>query len=232
MDVLEKRVTNLEEVLASFIKSSDESHRRTEKELSVMSKNVSHLSQEMLNFKNEMSGFKIEMKDFKTNIEADTQKLKESLDKNTKDMNKKWGELANKMGTLIEDLVLPAARPVLQKYFSEPLIFLGSKINKKDSAQNLQGEFDIVATSSTKVFLIEVKSTPNSDYLKEMPLQIEKLVKLFPEYAHLTPVLIIASINIHGKVLAEATKNGIYSMIYREWEFMDIINFNEITPKI
>ncbi len=45
------------------------------------------------------------MRDFKNEVRRDP-----------KEMNKKWGELASKMGTLVEDIIAPAVRPVMEKY--------------------------------------------------------------------------------------------------------------------
>lgn len=101
-----------------------------------------------------MSDFKNEMSDFKKEVRNDQ-----------KQMNKKWGELANKMGTLVEDIIAPAVRPVAEKYFNCEILSFSVNIRKKDKILGLQGEFDVIAVSEDYVFLIEAKSRPKKQYL-------------------------------------------------------------------
>ena len=100
MRAVEERVTNLEEVLTEFIIQTGE-------RINATNATVDRLALEMQDFKDEMREFKDEMREFK-----------EESGRDRKKMGKQWGELANKMGTIIEDLVFPAVRPVLEKYFN------------------------------------------------------------------------------------------------------------------
>jgi Holliday junction resolvase len=177
---------------------------------------------EMKVFKDEMLGFKNEMKDFKDEMKD----FKDSMDKEVKRMNKQWGELANKMGTIVEDIVFPATRPVIKKYFKcEPETLMMNVMRKKG---NQREEFDVVAVCSDKTFLIEVKSTLKSEHAKQMKEKVERFKRLFPEYGSKKVIPILASLRIGKSTLNRLTKEKIYGMAYREWEFMDILNFNEV----
>ena len=152
---IEERVDTLETILGQFIVQTNTSLNR--------------LSREMSGFKNEMSGFKNEMKEFKDEMRNDH-----------KQMNKQWGELANKMGTLVEDIIAPAVRPVVEKYFNCEVLSFFVNIRKKDKALNIQGEFDVIAAGDEYVFLIETKSRLRKEYLYDFIANIEKFKKTLP----------------------------------------------------
>ena len=51
---------------------------------------------------------------------------------------------------------------------------------------------------------------------------------LYPEYNEYKLVPILGSLRIEDDILNYLTKNGIYAMAYREWDYMDILNFEEL----
>ena len=151
--------------------------------------------------------------------------FKDRMEKEVKRINKQWGELSNKLGTIVEDIVYPGTRPVLKKYFKCDPDGMMSNITKKRG--NLRDEFDIIATCKDKVFLIEVKSTLRKEYIGEAEEKVERLKKLFPEYRDKEVVLTLATLKVTESVVREVTRRCIYLMVYREWEYMDIVNFEE-----
>lgn len=208
MSAVEEKVDRLEKVLSEFIISVRESHLRTETELR-------EFKDEMRVFKEEMSDFKEEMSDFKNWSQQ-----------NIKNMNKQWGELARKMGTITEDLVAPALRPVLSKYFNCDLKMEGQRIRKRIKGEEY--EVDAIALCDDKVFMIEVRSTPKVEYLNEIIEKSKGFYDFFPEYRDKKLVIIFGSIVFPDNVIKYATKKKVYVMAYREWEYMDILNFDEI----
>ncbi len=122
VSTLEHKTTHLEEVLESFIVHTKESLDRLEKEMREFKK-------EMQDFKDEMRAFKDEMLDFKDEMRA----FKDETRRDRKEMNKRWGELSNKMGTVVEDIISPATRPVIIKYFKCDPDFIGIRLQKKES---------------------------------------------------------------------------------------------------
>ena len=66
------------------------------------------------------------------------------------------GALSNKLGTIVEDIIFPATRPVLESYFKRKITDLS--LNREKIKDDLQDEFDVIAVSDEckTVFLIEV----------------------------------------------------------------------------
>ena len=174
---------------------------------------------EMLEFKNEMKDFKDEMREFKIEVNEDRKR-----------MNKQWGELANKMGTIVEDIVAPAIGPVVRKYFNCDPQEIAIRIKRKKNG--LKDEFDAICVCKDKVFLFEVKSTPRPEYVFDFKnKKKDNFLKLFPEHKDKELVLIFASLRLEEDILNLLTKQKILGMAYREWEYMDILNFSDVYGK-
>ena len=169
----------------------------------------------MREFKDEMKDFKDEMKEFKNESIRDRQA-----------MNKRWGEIANSLGIIVEDLVSPAVRPAIKKYFNiEPIDFF-IKTRRHIKKTGKKGEFDIIAVSEDMVFLVEVKSSPSRDKIKDFNETIERFRELFTEYHNKSFVPIFASLYIPDELIDVCTDEGFYALAYREWDYMDILNFD------
>jgi len=153
----------------------------------------------------------------------------EENNKQIKENNKQWGALAKKMGTIDEDLVAPATRPVMQKYFNCEPTFRGIRLLKHSGSESF--EVDVLVVCETQVFMIEVKSTPRPEHVEEILAKVKNFRRFFPEYEDKQVVPIFAGIVFSDEIVKYATKKDLYVMAYREWEYMDIINFNEIERK-
>jgi hypothetical protein len=215
MRTTEERVSTLEHVLEEFIIHTDTSLNRLERGLEDFKDEMRIFKDEMRIFKDEMSDFKDEMNGFKDRMEA-----------SHKEMNKQWAALAQKMGTLDEDLVSPAVRPVISKYFKcDPIDRSIRNLRRKDGDSF---EVDVLAVCKDKVFMIEVRSTPRVNYVDEILNKVPLFKKFYPEYEDKKIIPIFASITFPDNIIQYATRKCIYVMAYREWEYMDIINFDEI----
>ncbi|MDW8438562.1 MAG: hypothetical protein RMM16_11085, partial [Chloroherpetonaceae bacterium] len=169
--------------------------------------------------KEEMATFKDEMRAFKDRMEQ-----------NVRENNKQWGALANKMGTLVEDIIFPATRPVIQSVFGVEVKQIAMRVMRQKDRE--REEFDVVAVSETQAFLIEVKSSPRSDDLKDFAeRKSQAFLRLFPEYQSLKLILIVAALSFPEDVVRQATERGVFAMAYREWEYMDILNAKELLPQ-
>jgi hypothetical protein len=152
--------------------------------------------------------------------------FKDEMQREVKRINKQWGELANKMGTIVEDIVFPAVRPVVKKYFGcNPSVLM---MNVEKRVDGINAEFDVIAVCDDAAFVIEVKSTARVEHIGQVKDKVELFKKLFPEYSNRKVVPILASLKIGEDVLNKLTKEKIYGMAYREWEYMDILNFEEL----
>ncbi len=208
--LIEERVDRLETILGEFIVSTSSSLNR-------LSKEMREFKNEMREFKNEMGEFKNEMREFKNEVRQDR-----------KAMNKQWGELANKMGSLTEDIVVPAVRPAIKRYFNQELIDFMVKRKRKIKASGLEGEFDVIALSEDKVFVVEVKSSPDENYLNEFVKKMNRFVTLFPEYADKQLIPLFAGLRFETDMIELASSRKVYVMAYREWDYMDILNFEKV----
>ncbi|MDQ1328821.1 MAG: hypothetical protein QG641_2107 [Candidatus Poribacteria bacterium] len=163
----------------------------------------------------------------------ETRKLIEKYSKENRDQikenNKQWGALAKKMGTIDEDLVAPATRPVMKKYFGCEPIDRTIRFRRRSGGESF--EVDVLVVCETQVFMIEVKSTPKSEHVEEILEKVKDFKRFFPEYENKQVIPIFAGIVFPDEIVKYATKKGLYIMAYREWEYMDIINFNEIERK-
>ncbi|MGB4270518.1 MAG: hypothetical protein WBK20_15245 [Spirochaetota bacterium] len=179
--------------------------------------------QEMKEFKDGVVAFQQEMKDYK----ADTLSFKEEMKQAHRKMNQQWRELANKMGTIVEDIIYPATRPVLEKYFNCELITTMMNITRKK--EGIKDEFDVIAVTHDKVFLIEVKSTMRQQYVDDFKQnKLSRFRFLFEEYSDKKLIPILASLRYEESMLNYVTNQNIYAMAYREWDYMDILNFDKV----
>jgi len=159
---------------------------------------------------------------YKAEAEKDRKEMREEI----KGLNKKWGELANKMGTITEDLIAPALKPVLDKYFRCNPIMEGQRIRRRINGEHY--EVDAIAVCDDKVFMIEERSTPKFHHVEEIKKKSERFFKFFPEHKDKELIVIFGSITFPPDVIQEASTKGIYVMGWREWEYMDILNFEEV----
>lgn len=210
--LLEHRTDRLEEALIRLADAQAETQR------------------EMSEFKNEMSEFKNEMRyDLEKYREENRLALEEYKEENRKEnreMNKRWGKLSNKMGTIVEDIIYPAARPLISRYFNVEInsIDISSNVSRMNENRDRE-EFDIIASIPDKVFLIEVKSTMRDYYINEFKDKTIRFINFFPEYRNKQLIPIMASLSMQPNTVHLLTENHIYAMAYREWDYMDILNF-------
>ena len=227
MATIEDRVDKLEEMVMRLVYIQ----QKTEMEIQALKKEMKEFKDEMRqtvakmekdteNLKKEMKEFKDEMKTFKDEMREEHKK-----------MNKQWGNLANKLGTVVEDIIAPAVSPVIKKYFNCEVNDLQVRRKKKDIKTGLKDEFDVIAVSDEckTVFLVEVKSFSKVEYINDFKdKKIDKFIKLFPEYKNYKLVPIFASLRLENDIVNYLTKNKIYAMAYKEWEYMDLLNFSKL----
>lgn len=171
-------------------------------------------------------------------MEKDTQALKEErrefkaqAEKDRRIMNKQRGERANKMGTLVENIIAPGIRPVIARYYGEEVENFMPRVQRRDKKTKILGEFDVVAVTSKHVFLVETKSAPKLNHLDEMNTLVERFRKLFPEYKKLPVVPILAGLRFDESFYQPAAEKGILLLGFREWEYLDFLNFDLLHPK-
>jgi len=193
--------------------------RTTEERIStlehVLEEFIIHTDTSLDRLERGLDDFKEEMNRFKDRMEA-----------SHKEMNKQWSALAKKMGTLDEDLVSPAVRPVISKYFKCDPIDRSIRNLRRKNGDSF--EVDVLAVCKDKVFMIEVRSTPRVNYVDEILEKVPLFKEFYPEYEDKEVIPIFAGIIFPENIVQYATRKGLYVMAYREWEYMDIINFDGV----
>jgi hypothetical protein len=164
---------------------------------------------------------------FIINTDLFLKRLERDIRENNRENNKQLGALAKKMGTIDEDLVAPATRPVMQKYFGCEPIDRTIRFTRRSGGESF--EVDVLVVCETQVFMIEVKSTPRSEHVEEILEKVKVFRNFFPEYEDKQVIPIFAGIVFSDEIVKYASRKGLYVMAYREWEYMDIINFDEVT---
>ncbi len=238
-----ERLDSLESILGQYIVHADVAMTRAEKDTKALKEEMKAFKDEMKEFKDEMKAFKNEMKEFKDEMKAfknemmtfkdemkafkdEMTEFKREVREDQKERNKQWTALAKKMGTITEDLISPAVRPAIRRYFNCDPAYKGLNILKRVDGQDY--EIDVLAVCEDAVFMIEVKSTLRNNYVDEMVEKASHFFEFFPEYLGKKLILIMGSIVFPEKVMHYASKNSIYAMAYREWDYIDILNFEDV----
>lgn len=166
---------------------------------------------------------------FKNEVRKDTERFKEEMRNDRREMNRQWGNLANKMGTLVEDIFIPGVKETVVKYFDAEIRSFGIRISRINRETGEEGEFDVVAVADPYVFLVEVKSTPDRrDIDRLIKTIVPRFRRLFPEYEEGTMIPILGSLSFSPEMIPYASQAGVYLLGYREWDYLDFLNFDEI----
>ena len=204
METVAQRVDRLEQVMIELAEQSKITQRE-----------VARLSTEMLEFKDEMRAFKEEMRAFKDEMRA----FKD-------EMNKRWGELANKMGTLVEDIFIPSFDIMLKRYFGVTPKRISSRMKLRN--KNSEIELDIVGFTEDKVFIVEVKSSPDRQgYIDDFIEKLRVLPEFLPEIKSYEVVPIYAGLTMSESTIESLTKNNIYALIVNG-DILEIVNFDKV----
>ncbi len=166
--------------------------------------------------------------EYRAETDRQIREHKEETRNQIRENNKRWGELANKLGTIVEDIIYPAFRPVIRKYFGCEPEKTYMRLEYSNRERGIYEEFDAVAVCEDKVFLLEVKSTPREKHIEEFKEKAKRFLEYFPEFAGKKLILIMASLSFNEGFVKQLFKANIYAMAYREWEYMDILNFEEV----
>jgi hypothetical protein len=90
-------------------------------------------------------------------------------------------------------------------------------------------EVDAIASCDDKVFMIEARTSPRQKDIDEILEKKGLFFEFFPEYKDKELIVIFGSITFPDDVVEYASKKRIYVMGWREWEYMDILNFDKVS---
>jgi len=202
MTKIEERVSNLELTLEKFITQTNYSLNKLSQDIDRLTKGIEEFKKEMAEFKNEMKEFKNEMIEYKN------------------ESNRRMSYLEKKFGTLVEDIVAQGCDSALKKKFNIEIIDLAVRVRKRKG--NYRDEFDIIAVGDDdKIYMIEVKSKPESSDVKETIEKCKKLKKNI--YIDKEVIPILASIYMDESIIKHASRKNLYIMIMKG-DYLEIIN--------
>jgi len=225
METLENKIEEIRDILKDFAIGLLRLEHTTER----LGHEIERIGHEINKLKDSIDEVNKQREEDRKYWNEQWEKAKKEREEDRKRFNKEWGALSNKLGTIVEDIIFPATRPVLESYFKCKITDLS--LNREKIKDDLQDEFDVIAVSDEckTVFLIEVKSTPKIDYIDDFRNnKIERFRKLFDEYKDYKIVPIFASLRLQDNIINYLTKHKIYAMAFREWEYMDLLNFDSI----
>ena len=153
-----------------------------------------------------------QMKETDRQMKETDRQMKET-DRQMKEFNKRFGDFTNRFGEIVEHMVAPN----LRKEFAElGLVF--PKANKeteiRDRPNNIALEIDIMLENGEKALLVEVKTKPTIEDVKDHVKRLDKM----RTYADLhgdkrTFLGAIAGVVITDTVKAFTLKNGFYAAV-------------------
>jgi len=225
MEALENKIEEIRDILKDFAIGLMRLEYTTER----LGQEIERIGHEINKLKDSIDEVNKQREEDRKYWNEQWEKVKKEREEDRKRFNKEWGALSNKLCTIVEDIIFPATRPVLESYFKCKITDLS--LNREKIKDGLQDEFDVIAVSDEckTVFLIEVKSTPKIDYIDDFRNnKIERFRKLFDEYKDYKLVPIFASLRLQDNIINYLTKHKIYAMAFREWEYMDLLNFDSI----
>jgi hypothetical protein len=254
MASLVRQAESAETALASYILSTEEYRRTTDKKIEEYRKETTQKIEEYRNetvhkieeYRKETAqkieeyrketAQKIEeyRKETTQKIEEyrkeTTQKIEEyrkETDRKIEEQQKQWGQLANKMGTLVEDLFIPSIQVYLEKAFQCVVSRVMPRVKQTVGGQTM--EIDIVVVSEDKrVFVIEVKSRPNrADNIKDLQEDLRDFLTFFPEYTGYQLIPIYAGLCMDKSIVSRCTNNKIYAMVVKG-DILEILNLEAV----
>lgn len=140
-------------------------------------------------------------------MEAETRKMKQA-----------WRNLANKMGTVAEDVVAPniPRLAVEELGFAEVEDLMVRVRRASRRGEKRRREWDVICSGPGKVIVVEVKSTPSVDNIREVPERLAEFFDFFPEYEGRERIGALASWAIDPDLRTVISEMGLYGLAMGE----------------
>ena len=164
----------------------------------------------------------VRMKETDRQMKETDRQMKET-DQQIKEFNKRFGDFTNRFGEMVEHMVAPG----LQKKFTElNLVFLQANKETKiaDRKNNIFLEIDILLENGDTALLVETKTKPNMEDVKDHVKRMEKMRKYADLHGDTRKFLgAIAGVALTDRVKAFILKNGFYAAV-PSGETFDIVS--------
>ncbi|MBF0342818.1 MAG: hypothetical protein HQL06_01175 [Nitrospirae bacterium] len=146
-----------------------------------------------------------------------------------KERNKQRGDIAKQFGILVEDIIQPGTIPLIRKYFKSEPYDIRQRAIKRKGGQNC--EVDLLLICEDTVFMIEAKFHPDARDVKDVLAKAETLATFFDECTGKRIIPMLASVVFKDNIIKFASRKGLYVVAYREWEYLDILNLDDINAR-
>jgi len=167
----QQRVDRLEIAMEQLIRQVD----ITSTHVAHLSREIDRLSKQIDEFKDEMDKFREEMGEFKGEMRRESKEFREDL---------------------VEDIVAPTVPEVIKRHFDMEIEFMGIRMRRRMG--ELKGEYGVIAMADGTIFIVEVKSRFNIEYVRQFGEKLAKFRDLFPKYGDRRIVGIIVSLRLDG----------------------------------
>ncbi|KJU83282.1 hypothetical protein MBAV_004519 [Candidatus Magnetobacterium bavaricum] len=237
----EEHIRQEKEAMEAFRQEMREKEARSDKIMEAfrqeMREKEARSDKAMEAFRQEMRAIKLDAVEQDRKFEEWIQKDKEEREKERekerkafeRQINKVSADNAKLLGTLVENIIAPGAKPLIRQYFKcEPIDFR-VRADKQRGASNC--EVDILIISTDNAFMIEVKSKPDGRDVKKILAKAAILPTFFSECVDKQIIPMLASTFVDDNIIAYATRKGLHVVAYKQWEYLDILNFDAINER-
>jgi hypothetical protein len=145
-----------------------------------------------------------------------------------KETRKMVGRLGNSWGEFVEGIVIPS---VLQMFNKRNIKIERVSSRSKSRKGGNTMEIDIIGDNSSYVVAIEVKSKLLSDNVISFIKKLDNFKYFFSNYAEKKLVGAVAGISVDESVKNFAEKEGLFVIMQKGEEYVEIVNNKNFTPK-
>lgn len=212
-----ERLTRLEDVLASFIKSTQDGFAKSR--------------QEMIEFRQELAAsrqrndaefakLRQQLADSQQRNDAEFAKFQQQMADSQKrndvgfaKLRQEVGNLSHRLGTLVEDLVAPSLARILTEVVSCPAeneVVLNTRIRRRHPTQaGKMLEIDAIAECADYVLFNETKTQLTPEKVKEFLDKLTQVRDFFPEYQQRTILGAVSSLRVEASLVEYASRQGL-----------------------
>jgi len=214
MPVLDERVDTLETILARFIENTDRA-------IAEMHADVAEIRAS--NARTDAMLLKMQQQADKDRAQAGEDR--QQAERERKDFNRQLAAGSDSMGTLIEDMVAPNIKNIAAQLFpDDPLITIAQRVKRQHARERGRNmEVDLLAAGSQHVLVCEAKMRVSAEKIAEFLARLKEFGEFFPEYASLSLVPVLASVNIDPSAIVYLNRQKVYGLAFGG-ETMDLVN--------
>ena len=161
---------------------------------------------------------------------GEARKWREEAQKDRREHARQLGDISNRLGTLVEDIIAPSLRRMVEDELDLGKLELFVRIVEKyHPVTNQRREFDVIAVGAKGVLLNETKSKARPERVKEAVefLNGGEFFDYFPEYVGKPLIPVFSSLYIPEDMVTYLTRQGVYALGMGD-ETMQVLNLEQV----